>query len=237
MARNKSDAQLTAVMLSIKFDIIFGRLKPRERLIEDELIERFSISRHVVRAAFVELEQLGIVVRRPNRGTVVRDYTSREIEELYEMRAHLMKEACKRMPMPPRPELMREIEAIYDSYCNASDRGDLPAACSLNSAFHRKIWTACDNSCLSGLLDRVWSETLGIRCYGIANPRLHQQARREHAEMIAMLQAGDREGFTQLSLAHMQPALEAYKQAHGTWMGKEDNDGLAHSVTNDDAFV
>ena len=67
------------------------------------------------------------------------------------------------------------------------------------------------NAYLTQLLERIWSETLGIRCYGIADPHLLARARREHAEMIAMLETGDREGFSHVSLNHIWPALEAFK--------------------------
>ena len=49
---------------------------PRERLIEDESSARFGASRHEIRSAFVELERIGLVTRRPNRGAVVRDFSS-----------------------------------------------------------------------------------------------------------------------------------------------------------------
>ena len=36
-------------MSALEFDILFGRLKPRERLIEDVLMQRFGAKRHAVR--------------------------------------------------------------------------------------------------------------------------------------------------------------------------------------------
>ena len=40
---------------ALEFDILFGRLKPRERLVEDALMQRFGVKRHAVRQALVEL--------------------------------------------------------------------------------------------------------------------------------------------------------------------------------------
>jgi len=103
-------------------------------------------------------------------------------------------------------ELVRSIK--FDIIFGAIDSGDL-------SAFHRRIWASCGNAYLTQLLERIWSETLGIRCYGIADPHLLARARREHAEMIAMLETGDREGFSHVSLNHIWPALEAFKLSPG----------------------
>ncbi|MET3662472.1 hypothetical protein [Aquamicrobium ahrensii] len=35
---------------ALRFDIIFRRLRPRERLVEGDLTERFSVGRYVIRS-------------------------------------------------------------------------------------------------------------------------------------------------------------------------------------------
>ena len=167
---------------------------------------------------------------------MVRDYTAREIDEVYEMRAHLQAEAARRMPMPANRELTAQLLAIHDTYGQAIDSGDLPTVCALNSAFHRRIWASCGNAYLTHLLERIWSETLGIRCYGIADPHLLARARREHAEMIAMLETGDRDGFSRVSLNHIWPALEAFKLSQGR-RNPTGHVGRAEKGIDDGAFL
>ena len=100
MRKSYSDNELAELVDHIKQDIIFGRLRPRERLIEDDLSTRFGASRHLIRSAFSDLEKLGLVSRRPNKGAIVRDFSPREVEEMYEMRALLQAEAIRRIPLP-----------------------------------------------------------------------------------------------------------------------------------------
>ena len=57
---------------------MLGRLHPRERLIEDELMRRFGVKRHVVRRGLADLERMGVVERVPNRGAMVRAYRADE---------------------------------------------------------------------------------------------------------------------------------------------------------------
>lgn len=220
MAQNKNSEHAAQIVDFIKQKIIFGRLRPRERLIEEDITAQFEVSRHVVRAAMVELEQLGLVSRRPNKGVTVRDFSVEEVDQIYEIRVLLQSEAARRLPMPASRHLLDELEAIHRDYCAAHDNGELQKVCSLNNRFHRTIWAACGNVCLSGLIDRIWVETLGIRCYGIGDPALLKLARAEHGQMIEMLRAGDREGLIRLSTDHMQPALEAYKRTHGGWAAR-----------------
>jgi len=214
---NQTDTQLSLLIDSIKQDIIFGRLRPRERLVEDQLSERFDVSRHQVRMAFGTLEQMGLVSRRPNKGAVVRDFSVEEVEEIYEMRAMLQSEAARRIPLPASPELLCNLERIHGDYCKAADEGNLQRVCSLNNEFHRTIYAASNNRCLAEMIERAWVQTLGMRCYAIGDPVLLTRSRREHEQMIELLRIGDRETFITLCVDHIWPALEAYKRAHGGW--------------------
>lgn len=217
LTKTVNSQSLEAIVDFIKQNIIFGRLRPRERLIEEEITAKFAVSRHVVRAAMVELERMGLVTRRPNKGVAVRDFSVEEVEHIYEVRALLQAEAARRIPMPAGNALLSELEDIHAQYCSAYDAGDLQTVCTLNNVFHQTIWAACGNDCLTRLLDQLWTETLGIRCYGIGDPELLALARNEHAQMIECLRRGDRERFVALSTEHMLPSLEAYKRAHGGW--------------------
>ncbi len=217
LANRDSDSQLQALVDSIKQEIIFGRLRPRERLIEDELSQRFGASRHLVRSAFSELQQMGLVTRRPNKGVIVRDFAPEEVDEIYEMRAILQAEAASRIPLPADPALIEELEEIFAAYEAAIDAHNLKQVCTLNNTFHHTMFSACNNRYLSGMIQRVWTETLGIRCYAIGDPLLLARARNEHREQLDALKEGDRQRLVRLCIDHIWPALEAYKSAHGGW--------------------
>lgn len=227
MKPTRNSQGVAEIVAFVKQNIIFGRMRPRERLIEEDLTSQFGASRHVVRAAMVELEQMGLVTRRPNKGATVRDFSVAEVEQIYDTRALLQTEAARRIPMPATPDLIGELERVHADYCAAHDTGNLQRVCALNNQFHRTIWDACGNGSLVGLIDRLWTETLGIRCYGIGDPALLRLARAEHGEMIDLLRKGDRAAFVDLSIRHMQPSLEAYKRAHGGWNAANPPEGSA----------
>ena len=75
--------------------ILSGQFKPRERLIEMDLIDRFGISRTVIREAFKRLEAKGLIRVIPYRGAVVADLTVEEIEEIYFVRIRLERIAAQ----------------------------------------------------------------------------------------------------------------------------------------------
>lgn len=216
----KNNQGVAEIVNFVKQNIIFGRMRPRERLIEEDLTAEFGVSRHVARAAMVELEQLGIVTRRPNKGAMVRDFSVEEVEQIYDVRGFLQAEAVRRIALPASGLFLAELQQIHAQYCAAYDRQSLQEVCAINNVFHHRIWMECGNDVLVSLIDRVWTESLGIRCYGIGDPALLEIARSEHGQMIDLLRDGDREGFLALSLQHMQPSLEAYKRSHGGWTAR-----------------
>ena len=207
-------ASAAHVIEAIKADIIVGRLRPRERLVEDDVISKFQSSRHLVRAAFVTLEQMGLIVRRPHRGAVVRDFSVEQVSQIYEVRMILQAEAARRLPLPMVAAALADLDAIHDDYCQALASGDLLVVNTLNDAFHRRIWATCTNTYLADTIERLWVETTGVRWYGVGDVSLLASSRRDHERMIAQLRSGDRDGFVALSVAHILPPLEAFKRAH-----------------------
>jgi DNA-binding GntR family transcriptional regulator len=211
----KSDEQVVKLIDAIKSDIIVGRLRPRERLVEDEIAAKFLVSRHVVRAALVGLEQMGLVIRRPNRGAIVRDFSVEQVEEIYEVRMILQAEAARRLPLPAPAAAIAELRAIHAAYCEALEAGKLLDVNVLNDAFHRRIWDLCPNRYLADTIEKLWVETTGIRWYGVGDSGLLVHSRRDHQQMIDYLESGERDAFVTLAVSHIVPPLEAFKRAHG----------------------
>jgi DNA-binding GntR family transcriptional regulator len=216
-----ADGQLGRIVERIKHQIIFGRLRPRERLVEDDLCLQFDASRHVIRAAFVALEYMGLVTRRPNKGAIVRDFSVEEVEELYDMRAIVQREAAHRIPLPLPAAVLERVLAVHAAHGAAVERGDVQAVCSLNNEFHRTIFAACGNRYLAQTIERLWTESLAIRCYAIGDSVLRLRSQEEHERIVSALVRADREALVREVVGHIWPALAAYKRAHGGWESEE----------------
>jgi DNA-binding GntR family transcriptional regulator len=198
------------VVRQLEEDIIFGRLKPRERLVEDALMQRLGAKRHVVRHSLTELERLGIVVRQHNKGSAVRDFEPSEVEAIYDVRAILQRHAAKRVPLPAPKPLIDKLKAIHKRHAKAVDKGDLPTVYRLNNDFHDTIFSACGNPYLVETISEYAWLVHAIRSYRIADPKLLRQARDEHAMMIEALEAGDRKTLVTLCVNHIRPSKQAY---------------------------
>ncbi|WP_198969304.1 GntR family transcriptional regulator [Xylophilus sp. ASV27] len=203
-------AQVAAVIEAIEIDIIRGRILPRNRLIEDHLMEDYAAKRHVVRAALVELQRLGVVVKPPHLGARIRRFDEQSLRDLYHFRTVLHGAAVAAMPLPVAPERLAAVEAAAHAHAEAAATGDLITIHRTNMAFHRLFYGLSDNPYIAESIRLHDWLSFPARAYGIADAQALEQACREHAAMVAALHAGERARLHQLALDHMDRARQLY---------------------------
>jgi DNA-binding GntR family transcriptional regulator len=198
------------IVAGLEEAIVLGRLHPRERLIEDELIERFGAKRHVVRQALLVLEHLGLIERQPGRGAWVRSHTPRAVQQIYAMRELLEAEAARLIPLPLPEALLSRLRAAQAGHDAAAATADPARIFRANLEFHRTLFGFCDNDLLVEAVETYAQKTHGIRFHSLIDPALVGRAQAEHRAMIQAIERGDRDALVQLCRAHLGPSKEAY---------------------------
>jgi DNA-binding GntR family transcriptional regulator len=193
----------------IEEDIVLGKLHPRQRITEDELLERFGLKRHAVRDALGTLERMGLVERRRNVGALVRSFTAREVKELYAMRELLETEAARRMPLPADEEALGRLERIQRAHDRAVERRNLREVFRSNLAFHRALFAMAGDEVLERAIAEHARQTHAIRFRTLASADCPERSRAEHWKIIRALAAGDRAGLVALCRAHLRPSRDA----------------------------
>lgn len=77
------------VVRAIRHQIFSGALKPNQRVVEAEIAAEMGISRGPVREAIAELEKEGLIITYARKGTYVKSFELKDIEEIYTLRALL----------------------------------------------------------------------------------------------------------------------------------------------------
>ncbi|KZC98809.1 GntR family transcriptional regulator [Oceanibaculum pacificum] len=205
---------LSAIVSELEEDIVFGRLHPRERLVEEVLTERFAAKRHVVRQALVELERMGLIERHRNRGAVVKAYTPEEVQQLYVVREMLETGAARLIPLPLPADRIAALEAIQRAHDSAVAAEDMHGVFRANIAFHRALFSACDNPYLASAIEEFAQKTHAIRFYSVVKHTLLIKARDDHRAIIEALRAGDRNRLIELCRDHLLPSKQSYIAAY-----------------------
>lgn len=210
IAAHLEDTSVEQVTEALELALVLGRFRPRERLVEDELIRDFGAKRHVVRSALVALERKGLVERPPNRGAIVKDYTLEEVEEIYKFRSDLHRLAVTHMPLPLSDTVVERLQERADAHEAAIANGDLTTVIRENNAFHDLLFDQCGNRYLAETIQQFGVASHAIRSYRIGDPDLLAQAAREHREMIEAAHAGDRAKLLTLCEQHILPSKQLY---------------------------
>ena len=98
MAKKKERAPSIAearVYRELKTAITGGQYRAGSVLVQEELCRQFKASRTPVRDALTHLQAEGLVVAMPNKGVVVRDFSPKDVYDIYEIRALLESAAAQ----------------------------------------------------------------------------------------------------------------------------------------------
>lgn len=195
---------------ALRDDIVFGRLLPRERLVEVDLVARFRFHRAAVREALAALEQAGLVERERNKGASVRDLTPEQVEQIYSVRLLLETAALQALPLPLDPAALQTLTTIQQEHENAVQRADLRGIFEHNNRFHRTIYAQAGNPYLADLIEQCATQALTIRFHPYMDREFLRKVCGDHWAMIAAIRDCDRARLLVLLRGHVPLAKERY---------------------------
>ncbi len=130
-------------------DIVTGTLKPGDRLDEETLAARFSVSRTPIREILVRLSTMGMIELRGRRGAIVAEIGLRQLLEMFEVMGEL-EGLCGRLAANrATPEEIDAIETTHLACKEAVDAHDPGLYYRLNVKFHEAIYRASNNTYLA----------------------------------------------------------------------------------------
>src|SRR5881296_1452486 len=99
------------IALALEDDIVSGRIAPGTVLRQEQLSDRFAVSRTPIREALRRLAALGLVSFVPNRGVRVRTISREELHEAFMVRAELESLATELAATKMTDESLAELDA------------------------------------------------------------------------------------------------------------------------------
>ena len=172
--------------------IVQGTLRPGSRISERSMANALGISAQPVREALRRLEQDGMVVTLPRRGTVVAEIGPERLAELGRIRAALEGVAAALAAERMSGDDLAELAKIVRGMRSATAAADTEALAELNERFHAILQGATGNLFLVKSLEalRAYDDLGRLRAIGSA-PKDMPKALREHASILAALKARD----------------------------------------------
>lgn len=197
-------------------DIVFGRLNPRERLVEAELVARFQTHRAAVREALSALESSGLIERPRNKGASVRDLRPEHLEQIYAVRILLEVAAVRAIPLPMAAETLVVMEAIQREHEAAVEARDFRRIFEQNKRFHNTLYGQSGNSVLVEMIEQMATRVLTVRFRPYHDREFLQRVLDDHWAIIEACRRSDREALILLVSEHLPLAkthyLDIYRQ-------------------------
>lgn len=195
----------------IRDQILNGKLRPGERLVEDRLSIELGVSRVPVREALLGLSVEGLVNLEPRRGASVVEISPETVQELVEVRALLEGLNARLAARRHDPAIVAALSDTLRRGNDAAGAGSTRELTSLNAEFHDLLAVASRNTVLSGIM-RSLRERTGL-AFAINGRARARQDWKEHAGVLAAVIDGDEELAALLATRHVQNAAAAFAAA------------------------
>ena len=185
----------------IRADVLACVLSPGSRIFENELAQRYNVSKSPVRDALLRMQEQGLIEVLPRKGYLVRPISIRDSYDLYEMRLLLEKSSIRRACDEASDEDLASLD-----YYRCVDNNNLAHWVIYNRDFHRKIAQLSGNARMSKITAEVIDQFDRLTFVGVSNAPSDMVSEKfvsEHCEVIDALQARDRSKASSLITKHI----------------------------------
>lgn len=210
------------IAVLIEEAIVSGEIEPGSVLRQEQLSERFGVSRTPVREALRRLAALGLVSFIPNRGVRVREVSRDELHEAFLVRAELEALITELAARKLTPEALAELEECEKRFSRLTkevrarepggDRRSLMANwMSANHAFHDVLYRTAGAPYIESVAKAARRSFAGTTVWAPLDEeldRLYERNQAEHRAIRQALAAGSTAGARELAHEHVMHSFE-----------------------------
>ena len=183
--------------------ILAGKLRPGERLRQEELAEQYDTSRIPIREALQQLESEGLVVLVPNSGAWIPKLDRKECVEIYKIREKLEPLAILESTPLLSDETIEQLERISRELESVADVEEFLR---LDREMHLLSYTAAPMPTLVATINRFWNSTQHYRraFVSILESSVMSVVHDEHRLLIDAVKSRDGERAASLLHGHIR---------------------------------
>ena len=190
----------TQIAASMRGQILTGQIEAGQRIKEEEIAEKYGVSRGPIRDVFIELSKEGLVHAVPYKGLTVRSLPSDQVRKIYvRTRREIEKLALTRGFPNWTDDDFKAFEKCLISMRIAAEMDDLTEFVQHDMNFHRSI---IGKDMIDDLMP-VWTPLVSTMALQYSRHRNLMESYEEHREIFEALKAGEVKQAVQLLLKHI----------------------------------
>ena len=179
------------VFETLRGAILDGALKPGERLMEVQLAEDMGVSRTPVREAIHKLELEGLVLMIPRKGAYVSGISSKDIADVFEVRASLEALAAGLAAERITEEELEALNRFMVQVTINSEVGDFEKVVQSDTNFHEQIYRASRNNRLVQIINNLRDQIQRFRSASLSHPGRIKETLEEHKNLLEAISERD----------------------------------------------
>nr|WP_296005373.1 GntR family transcriptional regulator [uncultured Blautia sp.] len=199
------------VFEKLRNDILRGKYKKGDELVECTIGKEMGVSRTPVREAIRQLELEGLVQLIPNKGAFVTGISSKDVMDMYLIRAKL-EGLCAAMAAEhvteEQLEKMEETILLSDFHV---EKGNFEQVCQQDGEFHKLLYEASGSRILAHTLLDFHQYLQRVRMASVRQRKRTQPSTREHKEILEAIRKKDASAADRAAYQHIVNTIENLK--------------------------
>ena len=195
----------------IRSDILNGKYKRGEELVESSIGKELGISRTPVREAIRQLELEGLVQLVPNKGAFVTGISEKDVRDIYLIRARLEGLAARMAAKNITPELLDAMEETVVLSEYPAKKEHYEQVCEMDSKFHKLLYKASGSRILEHTLTDFHQYVQRVRMASIMKKRRMEKSNDEHDAILTAIREHDEEKAELVATRHISNTVENLK--------------------------
>lgn len=195
--------------------IILLDLPPGTRLREEELAERFGVSRTPIRQVLDRLEFEGLVEQGDGRGARVSTLDPKELRDIWAMRLRIAEMVRDYMRLPNEDGILQQLEDIRGQLAELRETRDIRTLGELYNRYHEAMLTLVSNAALVRMYDLLYVQTARVWMQFLPEMDIDKEIdvmAEEVGETMAALAEGSVAEVAEVRADHMKRLLDRFNQ-------------------------
>jgi DNA-binding GntR family transcriptional regulator len=188
---------------AIVADIVEGKLRPGERIIQEQIADLLGVSRQPVQQALLLLRNEGLLHDGPGRGLIVAPIDLARVRHMYDVRAVLEGLAFRRAAVINSERARRLGPTLIDKGRDAVARGSVAAMVAADMTLHNFVYELADNPLIGPILQAQWTYTQRVMGEVLMRGETSRNIWDQHERMIDAVVAADSDEAERLAREHI----------------------------------
>ena len=206
---------------AILAEIAEGKLRPGERIIQEQIAQELGVSRQPVQQALVLLKNQGVLRDAPGRGLLVAPLDPQFVRQMYEMRSVIEGLAFRKAAEHFTATAKTRGEQLLRAGREAVSKGSVSEMIAADMAFHTFIYELAGNPLIAPAMEAQWVNAQRVMGSVLLSADKPRDIWDEHEAMFKLVASGDGLRAEQAARKHLEEAADFMIERMGDQLGSE----------------